>query len=136
MGYRAYSQFFIGTPLFNVVQEMSKNKIVDVKDYTGERIIGSKQVITKYYLFNNREYLDFFDVEKAIKEQGLELFYTTSEDDENVFVGIGSSTSYKHNVITTYLDKLQNDIEKIKPILEKLGYIGEVGIYSILFESY
>lgn len=136
MGYKAYSQFFVGTSLFNVVQEMSKTKTIEVKDYTGERVVGTKQSVTNYYLFNGEEFTDLHDIEFALKDKGLKLFYTNADDDKNIFVGTGYSTTYKNNVISTHLEKLQNDIDKLKPILENLGYVGEIGIYSILYESY
>lgn len=136
MGYKAYSQFFVGTSLFNVVQEISKTKNIEVKDYNNERVIGTKQVVTKYFLFDGEEFTDLHDIEFLLKAKGLELFYTNADDDKNLFVGFGSSTSYKNNVLSTYIEKLQSDINNLKPILEKLGYIGEIGIYSILYESY
>jgi len=136
MGYKAYSQLVIGTSLFNIVQEEIRTKLVDVKDYIDDRVIGTKQIITKYYIFNNQEYTNLYDIVFDLKDKGLEIFYTNADDDKNYFVGIGYSTTYKNNVIPSYLEKIQTDINKVKPILESLGYIGEIGIYSILYESY
>ncbi len=94
MGYTAYSQFFVGTNLFNIVQELSKSNTVEVKDNITNRVIGTKSTIYKYYLFNDIEFTDLFDIELELKKLGLEMFYTSTESNE-LFVGYGKKTTFK-----------------------------------------
>jgi hypothetical protein len=136
MGYSAESQFLVGTNLFNIVQKANDTKTVEVKDEWTNKVIGTKQLFKNYYVFDGEKYDDIYDIEMKLKELGLKIFYTNLDSSDAVFVGIGTSTTYKNNVISTYIDKIKEDIDTVKPILEKLGYIGEIGIYSILYESY
>jgi hypothetical protein len=136
MGYVAKSQFLVGTNLFNVIQEKTETKTIDVKDELSDKIIGTKQLFKNYYIFDGEKYEDLHDIEIKLKYLGLEIFYTTVDSEYIEFVGIGDTTTYKNKIISTNIDNIGHDIDKVKPILEKLGYVGEIGIYSILYESY
>jgi hypothetical protein len=137
MGYDAYSQLFVGTEICNIVEKVVESKTIEVKDEWTNKVKGTKQVSRSYYKFNGEEFIDLYDVERKLDDLGLSTFMVSYEDGfEGMFIGIGRKTSYNKKVLKTNLDDLQKNIENCKKIFETLGYVGEVEVYSTLYESY
>lgn len=139
MGYKSCSQLFVGIRLFDILEEIMETHTVEVKDYLTDKFKGTKQISKRYYRLGNDDFDNLWDIEKKLKELGLFIFYTVEDfvnNRKDIFIGIGWSTTYNNSVISTNIEELLEKINLIKPILESLGYKGEIGVYSILNESY
>lgn len=137
MGYDASCQMFAGTDVSNIVERVVETKTIEVKDEWTDKVKGTKTVKREFYRYNGEDFHDGYDIEQKLKEKGLSIFIVGCEDSfMDGYVGIGKSTSYKNKVIKYTIEDLQDIVEKTKSVLADLGYIGDVEVYSTLYESY